>query len=468
MKPNKVVSAIALLTMRAMVVMYPPLPSHTNATMNETILTDICNATNGLLSECIHRLIDVYPEAVHMQNDDCMTPFERYAERAEALEHKLAVFQDSSGPQRRELDVALLAMRKLSDCIPHVLYVARMDPNVLEMALSANPSPSEQEDILLDLVKKAVREKRGGSGLGRQQEKDVGGEGGTSGGSQVRDRVEDLLDTLVGLGHVKSQVRGLRRTTEITDLQDSLNPSNGSPTRPSHMLFIGNPGTGKTTVGRLLAKLYHELGLLSKPKFLEVERLDLVGRTKEQTQNKVQEVLDEARGGVLFIDEAYTLGLSNRRVGPECGEDAIDELILRMSEFHLRDDAPLVIMAGFPEEMHQFIGDQPMMKKHFTLLFHFPDYTCVELARIFLDMAFAKGFDVSSDLTEQAIGSLLETETTTVWRRERNGRVSELLLSGVRTQVRMRVRTAAFEERTIDSQLILWEDVENVIVKDFK
>lgn len=234
------------------------------------------------------------------------------------------------------------------------------------------------------------------------------------------------------------------------------------------MLFIGNPGTGKTTVGRLLAKLYHELCLLSKPRFLEVERLDLVGRTKEQTQIKVQEVMDEARGGVVFIDEAYTLGLSNRRVGPESGDDAIEELIKRMEEYSNREDAPLVIMAGFPEEMHQFIGDQPLLKKHFSLLFHFPDYTCVELARIFLDMAFAKGFDVASDLTEQAIGSLLEAETTTVWRRERNGRVSELLLSGVRTQVRMRVRTAAFEERTIDSQLIIWEDVENVIVKDFK
>lgn len=191
-------------------------------------------ASNQAKAECVRRLIEIYPEAVHMQNDDGMTPLdlvladeapneavvamlegrppppvstprveaERYAERAEALERKLAVFQDSSGRQRGDLDVALLAVRKLADCIPHALYVAGMDPNELEVALSSNTSSSEQEDILLDMVKKAVRAKRGGASVGRQKD----GEGGGVVGP-IRDRVEDLLDTLVGLGHIKSQVR---------------------------------------------------------------------------------------------------------------------------------------------------------------------------------------------------------------------------------------------------------------------
>jgi stage V sporulation protein K len=250
-------------------------------------------------------------------------------------------------------------------------------------------------------------------------------------------------------------------------LYDSLSAKAGNPPKAANMLFVGNPGTGKTTVGRLVAKLYHELGLLRKPKFLEVERLDMVGRTREQTLMKTREVIDEARGGILFIDEAYTLSMSNvRGRGTDCGDHAISEIIKEISIDS--KDMPLIILAGFPEEINQFVGEQPQLKKYFPLLFQFPDYTCKELARIFLDMTFAKGFDVSSDLTEEAIGSLLEAETTSAWRRERNGRVSEMLLSGVRTQVRMRMRTAAFEERDVDSQLIIWEDVENVVVTDFK
>lgn len=459
-------------------------------------------SSNQAKMETIRRLMEVYPEAVHLQNDDGMTPLdlvladespneavvamlegrppppelskrdqsEKYKDRADAMERKLAVFRDSSGQQRGDLDLALLAIRKLADTIPHSLYAAGMDPNELEIALSEVPGGlKDAEDIILQLVKKSVAEKQNGSN-GKDSSKLEGSEApipGAASSGPVRDRVEDLLDTIVGLSHLKSQIRGLRRSMEISDLHDSLSAKPGNPPTAANMLFVGNPGTGKTTVGRLVAKLYHELGFLRKPKFLEVERLDMVGRTREQTIMKTREVIDEARGGILFIDEAYTLSMSGiRGRGADCGEDAIQEMIKEMTR--KSTDMPLIILAGFPEEIHQFVGEQPLFKKHFPLLFQFPDYSCKELSRIFLDMAFAKGFDVSSDLTEEAIGSLLEAETTAAWRRERNGRVSEMLLSGVRAQVRMRMRTAAFEEREVDSQLIIWEDVENVVVTDFK
>merc|ERR1719445_1232369 len=125
----------------------------------------------------------------------------------------------------------------------------------------------------------------------------------------------------------------------------SFHSSSNFTTRPkaNHMVFVGNPGTGKTSVARLLAKALFELGILRKPKFLECERMDLVSRDSRNTIAKTQEVLQEARGGVLFIDEAYSLGLGTRS---QCdtSQDAIADLIRSMDE--AEKDHPLIIIAG--------------------------------------------------------------------------------------------------------------------------
>ena len=291
------------------------------------------------------------------------------------------------------------------------------------------------------------------------------------------------------------KVRGLRRSAEINDLRESLIPvSSRSPRghpsalsllapgladeigRPQahHMVFVGNPGTGKTAVARLLAKAYHELGLLRKPKFLEVERMDLVGRDKETTILKTREVLDEARGGILFIDEAYTLGMASKRNRFDTGSDAIAEIVNSMAhalsaKLSDADTYPLIILAGFPAEMQTFLLYQTELRKMFPLTFEFSDYTCQELARIFADLAAAKGFDLEERLTEDVIAKLLERETTKDWRSERNGRISELLLSGARNEVRRRLRSLqADDEADFDPQLIVTQDVENVMKNDFK
>lgn len=316
------------------------------------------------------------------------------------------------------------------------------------------------------------------------------------------DRVEDLLSSIVGLGHIKSQVRGLRRTTEICDLREShlyrqskLDPSSyahcllsSDDVRPraSHMVFMGNPGTGKTSVGRLLAKAYHELGILRKPKFLEVERMDLVGKDRLQTVAKTREVLEEARGGVLFVDEAFTLGIVRRRAGRgrDAASDAVSELVDRLRAAAAAEegegvegdhddgaptDLPLVVLAGFPMEMRQFLAAHEDLRRCFPLTFEFPDYTCAELARIFEDLAHVKGFELSEELTIDAVADLLENETTQVWRCERNGRVSEMLLAGARQEVRKRMRQANFEgEDDVDPHLIVLEDVQNVVRLEFK
>jgi len=111
----------------------------------------------------------------------------------------------------------------------------------------------------------------------------------------------------------------------------ALAEDTGRP-RADHMVFMGNPGSGKTAVARLLAKAYHELGILRKPKFLEVERMDLVGRDKSTTVMKTKEVIDEARGGILFIDEAYTLGIATKRNKVDTGCDSINEIMRSIDE----------------------------------------------------------------------------------------------------------------------------------------
>ena len=253
-------------------------------------------------------------------------------------------------------------------------------------------------------------------------------------------------------------------------LPPALSDDNGRP-RASHMVFVGNPGAGKTAVARLLAKTYHELGILRKPKFLEVERMDLVGRTPQQTVAKTVEILEEARGGILFIDEAYTLTMATKRQKAESGIDAIQEIIRSIdaaADGKEGDTFPLIIIAGFPQEMQSFLASKGTLRKRFSLTFEFPDYTCEELALIFIDLCHAKGFDLEDALTVKVLGDLLDRETTAEWRAERNGRVCEMLLSGARTEVRKRSRSATFEEHEVDPQLIIKADVENVMMAEFK
>jgi len=483
-------------------------------------------ASNQASQEVVRLLIDAYPDALHLQNDDGMTPLdlaladesasdsvlallegrppppeltrrqkaEKFEERATALERKLATFRDNGGRQDKDLSKALAAVRRLADRFPHALYAAGMDPNELEIAFSdqidqnrgAGAKEEDAEHILMDAIRKRsstiVRDARGTP---------MGSNAPPPASAAPRDRVEDLLSSIVGLEHVKSQVRGLRRTAEISDLRESLVPM-ARPTRgggpmsliapalaedlgrpkASHMVFAGNPGTGKTAVARLLAKVYHELGILRKPKFLEVERMDLVARDKETTIIKTREVIDEARGGVLFIDEANLLGMASRRNRSDTGADAVAEIIRGIdaaAQDKADDSFPLIILAGFNLEMQAFLAFQPEMRKRFPLSFEFPDYTCGELARIFVDLAAAKGFDLHESVSEFMIAEMLEQETTPTWRSERNGRVSEMLLTGVRGEVRRRMRRAQLEEQEdFDPQELVKSDIENVMRTDFK
>ncbi len=184
------------------------------------------------------------------------------------------------------------------------------------------------------------------------------------------------LNDLIGLDSVKEEVTDLINLLKIIEIREK----NGlkAPSVTKHFVFTGNPGTGKTTVARLLSQIYCSLGILSKGHLVEVDRSGLVAAYMGQTAIKVKEVIDRAMGGVLFIDEAYSLATESQE--GDFGQEAIDTLVKAMEDN--RDDL-IVIVAGYPDKMEHFIQSNPGLKSRFQKTIFFPDYTADDLFRIF-------------------------------------------------------------------------------------
>ncbi|MBR6705226.1 MAG: AAA family ATPase [Clostridia bacterium] len=191
--------------------------------------------------------------------------------------------------------------------------------------------------------------------------------------------IEDLkaeLDSYIGLSVIKSEVNSLINWIGIMKARQAADLP--TPDLSLHMVFSGNPGTGKTMIARLMARIYKCLGILSKGHLVEVDRSGLVAGYVGQTALKTQEVINKALGGVLFIDEAYAL--TENRGGTDYGQEAVDT-ILKAMEDH-RDDL-IVIVAGYTELMQSFISSNPGLESRFNRFMQFPDYTVDELVGIF-------------------------------------------------------------------------------------
>ena len=193
------------------------------------------------------------------------------------------------------------------------------------------------------------------------------------------EKIEDLLaelDGYIGLGLIKDEVRSLINMVKIYQMRRE----HDLPTADLslHMVFSGNPGTGKTMIARLMSRIYHSLGILSKGQLVEVDRSGLVAGYVGQTAIKTRKVIEKALGGVLFIDEAYAL---NGKSENDFGQEAIDTLLKAMEDH--RDDL-VVIVAGYPQLMDDFVHSNPGLESRFNRFMHFPDYSVDEMMDIFL------------------------------------------------------------------------------------
>ena len=184
------------------------------------------------------------------------------------------------------------------------------------------------------------------------------------------------LKELTGLHTVKEDVLHLVNIIKVRKLREIKGYR--CPEMSFHLVFTGNPGTGKTTVARLIARIYKQLGVVSRGQFVEVDRSGLVDHSPGGTAIKTTAVIDKAVGGILFIDEAYTL-TSYKDVG-DYGQEAVDTLLKRMEDD--RDDL-IVIVAGYTDRMHEFIESNPGLRSRFNKYIYFTDYTSSELMEIF-------------------------------------------------------------------------------------
>jgi SpoVK/Ycf46/Vps4 family AAA+-type ATPase len=269
----------------------------------------------------------------------------------------------------------------------------------LDCAATVAPARNETSSALKSRDKAPARQPAGGQ-TQRPEEKTSPAEAASEAEpAEPEESVDELLaelDSLIGMDQIKQDVRSLINLIKVRRLRRE----NGlaTPELSLHMVFTGNPGTGKTTVARLLARLYRAIGVLEKGTLVEVDRSGLVAGYVGQTALKTQEAIEKAVGGILFIDEAYALA-PEKGSGGDFGQEAIETVLKAMED---KREELVVIAAGYPEPMERFISSNPGLQSRFGKYFHFEDYTGGELFEIFKMQCARAEYEPDAEALEKA------------------------------------------------------------------
>ncbi|OOP65966.1 stage V sporulation protein K, partial [Heyndrickxia oleronia] len=215
--------------------------------------------------------------------------------------------------------------------------------------------------------------------------------------------IENELSALVGMEEMKKMIKEVYAWIYINKKREMAGLKAGK--QALHMMFKGNPGTGKTTVARLIGKLFLKMNVLSKGHLIEAERADLVGEYIGHTAQKTRDLVKKAIGGILFIDEAYSLGRGGEK---DFGKEAIDTLVKHMED---RQHEFILILAGYSREMDYFLSLNPGLHSRFPLVFHFPDYNVEQLMEIGKRMLNEKEYLLSHEAEKKLKDHLAYVKT---------------------------------------------------------
>lgn len=401
--------------------------------------------------EVVEALYNAYPQGATQKNNDNNTPLdlaiadgaspnvvsllqgktvpptedevlEKAKRRYEAAERELARHMSESTGTSEEMEDVLALLLDIYEGHPHALYSAGINPE----------SAGTMDSMMEEVRKAAAADNAAGfdENYTSRNENEEEAQLIEDALCPPDDRVEIALSKLVGQEAVKNQIRGMRRTMELVK-----SSQNGKLAHPSHIVLEGNPGVGKSTVAGILAGILYEIGVVKTQNFMSVGRDELIDRKSEaRTIQKTRKVLARAKGGVLVLNEAYTLLPSTARPrGRDHGGAALREIARTLPSGN-----PLIILTGSALELQRILSSEIGFKNHFLTRIEFADPTPSQVARIFMGKMADKGLVPGDGVTVDYLAELISTNTDEDWRLERNGRIADLLLNGVRAELRKR------------------------------